>query len=209
MVQQLDLQVGRVLKALETSGISNKTIVIFTSDNGGERFSDRWPFTGMKTELLEGGLRVPALVRWPGHIRPGSVTDQVAISMDWAPTLFELAGTTPDPSYPPDGMSLAPALIRNAPPVQRKLYWRYKFNGQRAIRDGDMKWLKMGDNTFLFNVADDPLERANLKDRQPDIYKRLAADWDAWNATMLPEDPKAASAGWTADQLADHYNARK
>jgi arylsulfatase A-like enzyme len=208
MVRQLDLQVGRVLKALEAAGVSKNTIVIFSSDNGGERFSDTWPFTGKKTELLEGGLRVPALVCWPGHIRPRSVTDQVAITMDWLPTLLEIAGMRPDPAYPPDGISLVPVLTRNTTPVSRKLYWRYKFNEQRAIRDGDMKWLKIGGNTFLFNVVDDPLERANLKDRQPDVYRRLAADYEAWNATMLPEDPKAASAGFTADQLADHFNSR-
>jgi arylsulfatase A-like enzyme len=208
MVRQLDLQVGRVMQTLQSCGISKRTIVIFTSDNGGERFSDRWPFTGMKTELLEGGLRVPALVRWPGHIRAGSVTDQASITMDWAPTLFELAGTRPDPDCPPDGVSLASVLVRNEAPIRRKLYWRYKFNGQRAVRDGEMKWLKIGDNQFLFNVVEDPLERANLKDIHPDVHKRMAADYEAWNATMLPEDPKATSAGWTADQLADHYNAK-
>jgi arylsulfatase A-like enzyme len=208
MVRQLDLNVGKVLKALERSGIAKKTIIIFTSDNGGERFSNRWPFTGMKMELLEGGLRVPALAYWPGHIRAGSVTEQVAISMDWAPTFYELAGIAPDPAYPPDGVSLARVMIRNAGPVHRKLYWRYKVSEQRAVRDGDMKWLKIGGNTFLFNVADDPLERANLKNKQPEVYKRLMADYDTWNATMLPEDPKAASVGWTAEQLADHYNAQ-
>ncbi len=106
MVTQLDLQVGRVLDALDTAGIANNTIVIFTSDNGGERFSDTWPFTGKKTDLLEGGLRIPALVRWPGHIRPGTTTQQVAISMDWVPTLLAAAGAKADPAYPLDGMSL-------------------------------------------------------------------------------------------------------
>ena len=114
MIQELDLQVGRVLETLETAGIAENTIVIFTSDNGGERFSDTWPFTGKKTELLEGGLRIPAIVRWPGHIARGSTTDQVAISMDWLPTLLAMAGTKPDPAYPPDGMNLAAALTANA-----------------------------------------------------------------------------------------------
>lgn len=209
MVGRLDFQIGRVLKALETAGIAKRTIVIFTSDNGGERFSDTWPLTGKKTELLEGGIRVPAVVRWPGHIQAGSVTDQVAISMDWAPTLWELAGVSSAPDYPPDGISLVPVLTHKAAPVSRKLYWRYKFNEQRAIRDGDMKWLKIGDNTFLFNVVNDPLERANLKDRQPDVYRRLMADYEEWNATMLPEDPKAASAGFAANQLADHFGNRQ
>jgi hypothetical protein len=66
----------------------------------------------------------------------------------------------------------------------------------------------IANNAFLFNVANDPLERANLKDRQPEVYKRLMADYEAWNATMIPQDPKASSAGWTANQLADHYNAK-
>ena len=110
MVQQMDLQVGRVLEALESASIAGNTIVVFTSDNGGERFSDTWPFTGKKTELLEGGLRIPAIVRWPGRIPAGSVTEQVAISMDWLPTLLAAAGTRPDPSYPPDGINLLPVL---------------------------------------------------------------------------------------------------
>ncbi len=205
MVLRMDFQVGRVLKALETAGVANKTIVIFTSDNGGERFSDTWPFTGKKTELLEGGLRIPALVCWPGRIRAGSISQQVTISMDWMPTLLELAGVAPAPDFPPDGLSLVPALTRNAAPVGRTLFWRYKYKGQRAVREGDMKYLKIGNHAFLFNVADDPLERANLKERQPEVFKKLGADFEAWNATMLPEDPKAASATLSADQLADHY----
>ena len=128
MVGEMDLQVGRVLETLDSTGIADNTIVIFTSDNGGERFADTWPFTGKKTELLEGGLRIPALVRWPGHIKAGSTTQQVAISMDWLPTLLAAAGTRPDPAYPPDGMNLLPTLTQNAAPVPRKLFWRYNEN---------------------------------------------------------------------------------
>jgi arylsulfatase A-like enzyme len=209
MVRQMDLQVGRVQKALETGGIANNTIVIFTSDNGGERFADTWPFTGKKHELLEGGLRIPAIVRWPGHVRAGTTTEQVAISMDWMPTLLAISGVQPDPAYPPDGMSLVPALTQNAAPVPRKLFWRYRFHAQRAMRDGDMKWLKIEDNTFLFNVVADPLERANLKDRQPHVYEKLVAEYEAWNATMLPEDPKGGTSGFYADELADHFGVKR
>jgi arylsulfatase A-like enzyme len=204
MVARMDLQIGRILKALETAGIAKNTIVIFTSDNGGERFSDTWPHTGKKTELLEGGLKVPALIRWPGHIPAGRTSEQVAISMDWMPTLLSAAGASPAADYPLDGVDLLPVLTRDATPIPRKLYWRYKFNSQNAVRDGDMKLLKIGGKAFLFNVVEDPLERANLKDRQPDVYKRLMADYDAWNKTML-NDPKAASVGFTSDQLADHF----
>src|SRR6266446_2869052 len=95
MIEQMDLQVGRVLEALDANGVTENTIVIFTSDNGGERFADTWPFTGRKTELLEGGLRIPAVISWPARIPRGRTTDQVAIAMDWVPTLFEAAGTGP------------------------------------------------------------------------------------------------------------------
>ena len=173
MVGEMDLQVGRIMKAIDAAGIARNTIVVFTSDNGGERFSDTWPFTGKKTELLEGGLRIPAIVRWPGHIKPKSTTEQVAMTMDWLPTLTAAAGTQPDPAYPSDGISLLPMLTGNAPPVPRRVYWRYRSNAQQAARAGDMKYLKINENTFLFNVVDDPLERANLKNKQPDVFKRL------------------------------------
>jgi arylsulfatase A-like enzyme len=205
MVTQMDAQVGRVLHALDTAGIASNTIVVFTSDNGGERFSDTWPFTGKKTELLEGGLRIPTVIRWPGHIAAGSITEQVAISMDWLPTLLGLVGLQPDPAYPPDGISLVPQLTQGAPPVPRKLFWRYRHNAQRAVRDGDLKWLKIRENTFLFDVVADPLERANLRGRRPDVYKRLVQDYEGWNATMLPEDPKAYSFGFQGNELADHF----
>ena len=210
MVTRMDLQVGRVLKALSDGKIANKTIVVFTSDNGGERFADTWPFSGKKMELLEGGLRIPALVRWPGHIRAGSVTDQVGITMDWMPTFLAAVGTASDPAFPLDGMNLLPQLTHGAAPVPRRLYWRYHFNSQRALRDGDMKYLKIAGNEFLFNVVDDPLERANLKERQPDVFKRLVKDYEDWNAAMLPDrdDISTGPLGY-ADELADHFGVER
>ena len=106
MVMDLDRQVGRVMAALEKAHIAENTIVIFTSDNGGERFADSWPFTGKKSELLEGGIRIPAVVRWPRSMRAGSVSDQVMITMDWLPTLLDAAGARQGPAFPSDGMSL-------------------------------------------------------------------------------------------------------
>lgn len=210
MVTRMDVQVGRVLKALADGKIANNTIVVFTSDNGGERFADTWPFSGKKTELLEGGLRIPALARWPGHIRAGSITDQVAITMDWMPTFLAAAGTSPDPAFPPDGMNLLPQVAQGAASIPRGLYWRYHFNAQRASRDGDMKYLRIAGNEFLFNVADDPLERADLKQRQPEVFKRMAQAYDEWNATMLPDvnDISSGPLGY-ADELADHFGVQR
>ncbi len=205
MVTRMDMQVGRVLKALADARIVNDTIVVFTSDNGGERFADTWPFTGKKTELLEGGLRIPAVMRWPGHVRAGSTTEQVAVSMDWMPTFLAAAGAMADPAFPLDGINLLPQLTEGAAPVSRRLYWRYHFNAQRAMREGDMKYLKIAGNEFLFNVADDPLERANLKARQPDVFKRMLQSYEEWNAAMLPDEGNISTGpmGY-ADELADH-----
>ncbi len=203
MVQAMDYQVGRVLQALDIGGKADNTIVVFTSDNGGERFSDTWPFSGVKTELLEGGLRVPAVMCWPARIGAGTTCAQVMATMDWLPTLLDAAGAAPDPAHQPDGIGLLPVLD-GAAEQPRTLYWRYKNNEQAAMRDGDLKYLKIRDNTFLFDVVQDPRERANLKTRRPDAYNDMVARWQAWNATMLPTIPDSFAEGYTAAQLADH-----
>ena len=208
MVECMDEQIGRVLEALKAKGLTENTIVIFTSDNGGERFADTWPFTGRKTELLEGGLRIPALIRWPGRVAAGKTSNQVAISMDWLPTLLAAAGASADPAYPPDGINLLPQLLDRAEPLSRKLFWRYKANAQRAARDGDFKFLKIRENTFLFNVVEDPLERANLKEREKDRYERLRQDWFEWNSKMLPEVAESYTHAFNGKELADHYGAK-
>src|SRR5215831_19422792 len=205
MVQSMDVNVGRVLEALDRHGHTGNTIVVFTSDNGGERFSKTWPFSGMKEELLEGGLRVPALVRWPARVAAGSVSEQAMISMDWMPTLLAAAGTSADPAYPPDGEDLTAALTARPAPHTRKLFWRYKAGAQRAVRDGNWKYLRLAGNDFLFDVAQDPRERANLKERRPDVFQRLKSDWEVWNGTMLPERASPATSRNAGNVLADHY----
>jgi hypothetical protein len=106
-------------------------------------------------------------------------------------------------------MNLLPALTQNVAPVPRKLFWRYKGNWQRAARDGDFKYLKILDNTFLFNVVADPMERANLKERNKNIYDRLVSEWSEWNATMLPEVAESNTDTFAGGQLADHIGTPK
>ena len=208
MIEAMDRQIGRVLRKLDAHGLTENTIVIFTSDNGGERFADTWPFTGKKTELLEGGLRIPSVISWPARIPRGQTSDQVSISMDWVATLLAAAGAEADPAYPLDGINLLPVLTKDSTSTPRKLFWRYKANAQRAVRNGNYKFLKILDNTFLFNVVEDPLERANLKDREKDIYRRLVREWYDWNATMLPEIKESYTVSFDGKQLADHFGAQ-
>lgn len=204
IVEALDAAVGRVLDAIERAGRADDTIVVFTSDNGGERFSKMWPFTGQKTELLEGGLRVPTLLRWRAVV-PAQVCDQTTISADWLPTLLEAAGGNPHPDYPTDGQSILDVLRGGSPEHPRTLFWRYKAQRQRAVRDGDLKYLKINENEFLFDVVADPHERANLKDRHPEELERLRGLWEGWDADFLPITDDVLTHGTNPVHQADRY----
>ena len=204
MVRSLDTNVGRVLARVAELGMEQDTIVIFTSDNGGERFSYNWPFTGIKGELLEGGMRVPFIVKWPGFAAPGSTSDAPIITMDMMPTLLAAAGGAPDPAYPSDGMDIRPALAGMTMP-ERTLHWRFWHNTQKATRRGRYKYLAINDREYLFDVIADPRERGNLKDRMPDKFAELKDAFHRWDEGMIAYDPDVYSFGWGPDQLADHY----
>lgn len=201
MMRSLDDNVGRVLAALDRLGLAQDTIVVFTSDNGGERFSDIFPFTGRKTELLEGGIRVPAIVRWPGVAQPGSECDAPVLTMDWLPTFLAAAG---GPAPETDGIDIRPAIAGGGLP-RRIFFWRFKNHAQRAARRDEWKYLRIAGNDFLFDVVADPMERGNLKDRFPGIFADLAAAWEEWNATMLPIDPASETHGFTGKDLAEYF----
>jgi arylsulfatase A-like enzyme len=186
MVLALDAGVGKVLAALDRARMARDTIVIFTSDNGGERFSDTWPFIGQKGELLEGGIRVPFMLRWPARVAAGSRSEQVNISMDWVPTLLAAAGARAHPDYPLDGMNLLDVVQGSRTITPRTLYWRYKNSQQAALRDGNWKYLRIGKKEQLFNLAADERERAEHATTDAQRFEAMKAKWLAWNATMLP-----------------------
>lgn len=186
MMQNLDRNVGRILAALKSRHLDRNTIVIFTSDNGAERYSDTWPYVGYKSELLEGGIRIPFLMRWPGHIKPHSTTSQVLSLMDMAP-VFEAVSGASEGHW--DGLNLLPQLQGQAGPVSRELFWRFNANAQQAVRRGDWKYERLNGKEGLFNLHDDPRERTDLKEDEPEIFETLKADWQKWNAEMLPYRP--------------------
>jgi arylsulfatase A-like enzyme len=202
MVQSMDAGIQKVMSKLADLGLSDNTLVVFTSDNGGERFSRTWPLSGQKTELLEGGIRVPLIVRWPARIPPG-VSEQVAISMDFMPTLLAAAGAPPAPDS--DGLNLLPVLTGQQPTQTRELYWRFKAHGQRALRSGHLKYLRIKGRDFLFDLSRDARERANLADVQAERLAALRQAWEQWEATMLPIPPDAYTHWIRADKQADHY----
>jgi arylsulfatase A-like enzyme len=191
MIHHMDEGIGAILEALDRHGLADDTLVIFTSDNGGERFSNNWPFMGQKMDLLEGGLRVPVIARWLSMIPAGSLHDTPHLTMDWSATMLAAAGVRADPAYPLDGIDLAPAF---ADPQWRRsgdLCWRMKHRHQCALVRGDWKYLRIDGAEYLFDLATDARERANLRARHPDLFEELRAAWSAWNAGMPPIAPDA------------------
>ena len=158
MMKSMDAGIGRVLNALERARLDRDTLVIFTSDNGGERYSVNRPFSFRKGYLDEGGIRVPAIVRWPGVIPAGRVTDQAAITMDWTATILAVTGTPVDPAFPLEGDDLMPICTGQRPSYDRALFWRIKTAS--AARVGSWKYLNDRTGEHLFDLANDPGEKS-------------------------------------------------
>lgn len=184
MLESLDTNVGRVMEALQRLRLAENTLVIFTSDNGGylkygtrfRQISSNGIYRGQKTEVYEGGHRVPMIVSWPGRIRAG-VTHALSHSNDWMPTLLQLAGASLPES---DGETLLPVLFEDKESLpDRTLYWRT--SSAHAVRRGPWKLCVVRRQTELYHLGDDPGETSNLAAAKPDIVKELSKAWTAWN----------------------------
>jgi len=186
MIHHMDEGIGWIVAALREQGLLENTLIVFTSDNGGERFSDSWPLVGGKMDLTEGGIRVPWIAHWPAVVPAGATSTQHGMTMDWSRTVLDAAGVAPDPDFAPDGVSLLPVLRDPGQRFERPLYWRMNHRGQRALRVGDWKYLRVDGNDYLFNLSQDERERANQAKREPDRLQAMQAQWEAWDATMPP-----------------------
>jgi arylsulfatase A-like enzyme len=191
MIHHMDEGIGWITAALREEGLLENTLIVFTSDNGGERFSDNWPLVGGKMDLTEGGIRVPWIAHWPAVVPAGSVSAQHAMTMDWSATMLALGGGRPPPGHPLDGVSLEALLRDPAQRFRRPMYWRMNHRGQRALREGDWKYLMVDGHEYLFNLPADARERANLAKREPQRLADMREQWLAWDATMPPIPPDA------------------
>ncbi len=202
MIHHMDEGIGWVVDALKRHGLARDTLIVFTSDNGGERFSDNWPLVGGKMDLTEGGIRVPWIAHWPAVIPAGGRSTQHCMTMDWSATVIDAAGAAPHPQFPLDGVSLLRVLQDPAHRFDRPLYWRMKHRDQRALRDGDWKYLQVDGHPYLFNLAHDERERANLGGREPQRMAAMQAQWDAWHETVPPiPDDAAVSLGYSEKNM--------
>lgn len=186
MIHHMDEGIGRLMDLLSAEGLERDTLVVFTSDNGGERFSDNWPLVGGKMDLTEGGIRVPWIAHWPAVIAPGSTSTQTCMTMDWSATMLDAAGAPAAASHPLDGRSLMPLLRDATWRDDQPLFWRMNHRGQRAMRHGPWKYLRVDGHDYLFHLEGDERERANLAPIAPERLAAMAQAWEAWEATMPP-----------------------
>lgn len=200
MVTRLDKNVGRILTALDELGLADNTLVVFTSDHGAtfesgnlgtSDFHDsNRPFRGQKRTLWEGGIRVPAIASWPGHIPAGAVSQDVVHMTDVFPTLLAVAGGTPDPGWHVDGLNLWPSWTGKAPAPERTLFWEWRSEGsnQLAAMRGRFKLVITNDGRpELFDVETDPAERRNAFAEHPQLARDLQKELKAWLATEIKD----------------------
>ena len=186
MIESLDESVGRIVRTVARLGLEENTLLFFTSDNGGhKKVAVNSPCSGYKSSLLEGGHRVPAIAYWPGRIKPNTVTQATAMTMDLFPTMAALAGVTPGPSRRLDGVNLLPLFLDGKAPPGRPLFWR--FGRSRAVRRGRWKLLIRGDEVALYNLSRDIGETQNLAVVHPGHVEALKGHLEAWERDLARE----------------------
>ncbi len=205
MVEHMDDAVGLVLDKIKTLGLENKTIVFFTGDNGGLARGNGptsvFPLYAGKAWIFEGGIREPLIVKWPGKTKAGSISDAFAMSMDFYPTILEMLELPPKPSQHADGKSLVPVLKDAGPTINEPLFFHYPhYHGIAGVRPsssmrlGDYKLIEfIHDNTFeLYNLKEDPRERVNLTQKEPNVANQLRWILKNWRDTISANMPP----GW-------------
>jgi arylsulfatase A len=191
MVEKVDEGVGMLLAELEKHGIAGNTLVVLSSDNGGERYSDNSPLAHHKSTLWEGGIRVPCLMRWPAKLPEGRVTSQVGITMDLSATFAAIAGVRPPADRPFDGINLLPILTGEQPEQARSLFWRIDRPGrqQKAVRHGRWKYLQDGNVEMLFDLSNDVSERRDVFFKHPEVFADLKRRLGKWEAELAKDKP--------------------
>ena len=207
MIEAMDTEIGRFLKALDELGLRDNTLVIFKSDNGGYNGDNR-PLRGFKGMLYEGGIRIPWIIRWPGKVRAGTTCSTPVISTDVYPTILEVLALEPTPNQPIDGKSLVPLLIESGEFERDTIYFHYPnyaFHKKNrlggAVREGKYKLIKRyGDGELeLFDLEDDIGEKENLANRLPAVARRLEIKLENWLRETRAEMPVRASS--MSDQI--------
>jgi len=184
----MDDAIGELLKRLDEIGQSDNTVVIFMSDNGGAGGGDNTPLRGGKSQMFEGGLRVPCIVRWPGVVRPGTVCDEFLTAMDIFPTLCRAAGAPPPKGVILDGFDVAAVLAGKERSPRREMFWERQ--ADRAARVGRWKWVESARGRGLFDLSTDIGEQRDLSEEKPDVLQMVRSRFAAWKTQMDEAEPR-------------------
>jgi arylsulfatase A-like enzyme len=190
MVEAVDAGVGKLLASLEKHGLTDDTLFILTNDNGGERYSNNGPLRDRKGTVFEGGIRVPCIVRWPGHVPAGKVSAYPSIMMDLSATVLAACRASPPKGRTLDGIDLMPVLNGKAG-LERALFWRIdrKEKKQKAVRKGRWKLVDDGKKEMLFDLENDVGEKKDVAADHADKVKELRGLYEDWEKEMAKEKP--------------------
>lgn len=187
-VTTMDAAIGELLDELDRSGRAENTIVIFLSDNGGGGAADNTPLRGGKSRMFEGGLRVPCIVRWPGKIPAGTVSDEFLTSLEIYPTLIAATGAKQPYGVILDGFDMLPVLAGEKKSPRREMFWKRRED--RAARVGDWKWVASRRGGGLFDLSRDISEEHDLSAERPEKLKMVEARFAAWQKRMQEAEPR-------------------
>jgi arylsulfatase A-like enzyme len=188
ILERADQGIGMILQALDAAGLTDNTLVIFTNDNGGEWLSRTAPLFNRKGTVWEGGIRVPAIFKWPGVIPAGQLTSQVGITMDITATLLAVSKAEVPATLQLEGINLLPIITGATPNISRTLFWRTQT--EKAVRSGDIKLVMQSGRSYIYDVKNDVGERNDLTNRRQADARNLRAQLDAWEADVDAEGAK-------------------
>lgn len=188
LITQMDDAIGDLFAELGRLGLDDHTLVLFMSDNGGSGGASNGPLRGGKSQVFEGGLRVPMMARWPGHIPKGITCTDFAMSTELFPTLLAAAGGSPPPGVKLDGFNLLPVLEGRGRSPRKEAFW--EFRTDKAARMGQWKWVESRRGNGLFDLSHDLGEKRDLSAERPDVLKTLRARWAAWRKEMDASEPR-------------------
>jgi len=187
-VTAMDAAIGSVLDRLDEYGLTENTIVVFFSDNGGSGDADNTPLKGRKSTNYEGGVRVCSLIRYPGRIPAGTVNHEFLTSLEILPTLLKLVGLAPPDNVKLDGFDMMPTLTSSKPSPRKEMYW--KRQAREAARFNNWKWIREKGTIFLFDLSEDISEQNNLVNRLPEKALEMQKHFEAWLKRMDEAEPR-------------------
>lgn len=184
----MDEAIGAVMKKLDEHKLTDNTLVLFFSDNGGSGTADNTPLRGRKAQMWEGGLRVPFIARFPGRIPAGSASNEFLTALEIFPTLTRLAGGTLPKGVVYDGFDMLPVLAGKAKSQRREMFWQRR--GDQAARVGRYKWVSTSRGGGLFDLRTDIGEKRDLSQKRPELLKKVKSRFAAWKRAMENADPR-------------------